>query len=122
MTHRSALRSFAGPPVHLSTRPPVHRPQVYNADPNVVAGETMCGCVYMGHKFAKQAGPPVFTMERDGCTVIGQFCFCAISLLLLRRHNRVFNPELNPTGYRLLAHFLEHSTAANGRRVLVLTF
>lgn len=44
--------------------------KVYNADPNVQAGKTMCGCVYMGHKFAKQEGPPVFTMERDGCKCI----------------------------------------------------
>lgn len=41
--------------------------KVYNADPNVAAGKTMCKCVYMGHVFSKQEGPPVFTMERDGC-------------------------------------------------------
>jgi len=41
--------------------------KVYNADPSIKVGRTRFCCIYMGHTFAKQEGPPVFTMERDGC-------------------------------------------------------
>ena len=48
--------------------------QVYNADPSIKVGKTRFCCIYMGHTFAKQEGPPVFTMERDGCEPILFLC------------------------------------------------
>jgi len=44
----------------------------YNAGGAPTAGKTCCKLIYEGHQYSKQDGPPLFTLERDGC----QVCSC----------------------------------------------
>lgn len=64
--------------------------KVYNADPNVTAGPTKCNCFYMGHQFSKQAGPPVFTMERDGCKCCSKCLGCFVCNMCCQEDSYIF--------------------------------
>lgn len=48
----------------------------YNSGGPPEAGNTVCGCIYTGHKYSKAEGEPFMTLERDGCDLTRKWLSC----------------------------------------------